>query len=86
VDDRNRAFIVKLRATTSHGSCSGYYTMNSAASCVSGDDTYLKVSWHPEDNPLLPQGSYKGVSHLIAQDWHNTEWTANVNIDLLITK
>lgn len=86
VDDRNRAFIVKLRATTSHGSCSGYYTMNSAASCVSGDDTYLKVSWHPEDNLLLPQGSFKGVSHLIAQDWHNAEWTANVNINLEITK
>jgi len=85
MDDRNRAFIVKLRATTSHGGC-GLYTINSAASCSSGDNAYLTVSWHAEDNPLLPQGSYKGVSHLIAQDWHKTEWTANVNIDLSITK
>ena len=33
-----------------------------------------------------PQGSYTGVLHLIANDWHNTDWTANVNVDLSIVK
>jgi len=85
MDNRNRAFIIKLRGRTSHGGCSSY-TLNSAATCASGDNTFLTVTWHVEDNPLLPKGSYTGVLHLIALDWHNKEWTANVNIDLSITK
>lgn len=85
VDNRNRTFIVKLRGQTSHGGCASY-TVNSTIGCSSGTSAFLKVTYSAEDNPLLPQGSYNGVLHLIARDWHNANWTQNVNIDLAITK
>ncbi|MCF1289113.1 M60 family metallopeptidase [Enterobacter kobei] len=85
VDSRNRSFIVKLRGQTSHGGCS-LHSVNSVVNCNSGTSAYLRVAYKAEDNPLLPQGSYTGVLHLIANDWHNTDWTANVNVDLSIVK
>ncbi|MEG6184475.1 M60 family metallopeptidase [Enterobacter sichuanensis] len=85
VDNRNRVFVVKLRGKTSHGGCANY-AINAATSCSSGNNTFLNVAYKAEDNPLLPKGSYTGVLHLIARDWHHPDWTANVNVDLSIQK
>ncbi|HEO9045275.1 TPA: hypothetical protein QIF36_003465 [Enterobacter kobei] len=85
VDSRNRSFIVKLRGQNSHGGCN-IHSVNTAVNCNSGTSAYLRVAYKAEDNPHLPQGSYTGVLHLIARDWHNTGWTANVNVDLSIVK
>ncbi|EPE4034282.1 MULTISPECIES: M60 family metallopeptidase [Enterobacter cloacae complex] len=85
VDSRNRTFIVKLRGQNSHGGCN-IHSVNTAVNCNSGTSAYLRIAYKAEDNPLLPQGSYTGVLHLIANDWHNTDWTANVNVDLSIVK
>lgn len=85
VDSRHRSFTVKLRAKTGHGACIAN-TVNSAINCSSGTSAFLDVAYRAEDNPHLPQGSYTGVLRLIATDWHNTDWSANVNIDLSIVK
>lgn len=85
VDSRNRTLIVKLRGQIQHGVCT-IHTVNSAANCYSGTDNYVSVNYKAEDNPLLPPGSYTGVLHLMARDWHNKDWTANVNVNLAIVK
>lgn len=84
-DSRNRVFIVKLRGKTSHGSCANF-AINAAVNCAVGNSAFMNVSYKAEDNPLLPEGSYTGVLHLIARDWYHPDWTANVNVDLSIHK
>lgn len=85
IDSSNRTFMVTLRGTVGHGACANM-RINSTQSCQSRSSTFLKVSYSAADNPLLPAGSYTGVLHLIANDWHKKEWAANTNINISITK
>lgn len=85
LDNRGRRFAIKLRGEASHGEC-GNDSLNSAVSCSSGKNTFLHLAYVEEDNPLLPAGNYQGVLHLIANDWHKSDWSANVNVTISIFK
>lgn len=86
VDTQNRAYNVTLRGTRSMGGCAGH-AVNAAVVCGSSDPSiYLSVSYHPEDNTHLPGGEYNGTLPLIAAQWKNPAWSANVNIPLTISK
>ncbi|TDN58261.1 enhancin-like peptidase M60 family [Scandinavium goeteborgense] len=85
VDSSHRRFDVVLRAKTSHGSCANH-SFNSAVNCQSGTSTFLSVVYDPKDNQSLPPGHYTGKLALLARDWHVNDWTANVNINLSISK
>ncbi|WP_165699632.1 M60 family metallopeptidase [Chimaeribacter californicus] len=86
VDTQNRAFNVTLRGTRSMGGCESH-AINTTVVCGSaGSSTFLKVSYHPEDNLDLPAGEYSGTLPLIASLWKIPERTANVNIPLTISK
>ena len=85
VDTENRAYTVALRGKRSMGGCAGH-GVNTAALCGSGTRVHLSVSYHQEDNPDLPPGEYHGTLPLIATAWKKPEWSANVNIPLIIYK
>lgn len=85
VDAQNRPFTVALRGKKLTGGCA-YHSVNSAVTCASGADIHFSVTYYPEDNPHLPAGEYQGSLPLIASDWHDPAWSANVNIPLTISK
>lgn len=85
VDSAHRSFIVKLLATNSHGDCP-QLSYNSAKTCPSGTSSNLHISYRDQNNLSLPPGHYKGKVALIARDWYKKDWSANVNINLDITK
>jgi len=85
VDAQNRPFTVTLRGKKLTGGCA-YHSINSAVTCALGSDIHLSIMYYPEDNTALPAGEYHGTLPLIASDWHDPSWTANVNFPLTITK
>ncbi len=85
MDSRGRKFRVKLRGTVSRGTCQSN-TINSTITCSSGSSSFMSVEYLAKDNPLLPVGHYQGILHLIANDWHKTDWSANVDVSLSITQ
>ena len=85
-DERHRQFNIKLHGQRTSGQCEPR-TMASAMNCsVDGNTTKLNVFYDPDDNPDLPPGEYTGNLRLIAVDWHDDKWTADVNIALEISK
>ncbi|EDW1854914.1 hypothetical protein S887_003791 [Salmonella enterica subsp. diarizonae] len=83
VDTKNRNFIVKLYGQRTAGYCEPY-TLNTAGACNSGSDTTVTIRYDSSNNQDLPAGEYHGVLHLIARDWHNDNWSENVNFNIHI--
>lgn len=83
VDSRNRRFTVKLYGQRTGGACEPR-TLNTAGACDSGSSTKATIRFASSDNPELPAGEYHGVLHLIALDWHNDNWSENLDFHIHI--
>lgn len=83
VDSRNRQFTVKLYGQRTGGACEPH-TLNTAGACDSGSSTKATIRFASSDNPDLPAGEYHGVLHLIALDWHNNNWSENLDFHIHI--
>lgn len=84
VDKNNRQFFIKLRGQRYAGLCDTKQ-VNDAVGCSEGSTTTLVTRYYAVDNPELPAGEYHGTLHLIALDWHDENWSANVNVALHLT-
>lgn len=81
VDKNDRQFFIKLRGQRYGGYCDAQ-KLNDAAGCSEGSTTTLVTRFYVSDNPDLPEGEYHGTLHLIALDWQDKNWSANMNVDL----
>ncbi|MCB4746363.1 MAG: ricin-type beta-trefoil lectin domain protein [Sulfurovum sp.] len=80
--DNNRTYhTAKLFAQRSTRDC-GTCRMNGAASCQTGNFSYLKVRFDRLANAHLPSGIYEGSFYILAKGWHDTSYTQTIQVSI----